>query len=78
MPGTHSKKMSTQTLIMDGQAKWSWSGFSRVKKVNTTGALQHIVCRIPRDTFRQSAMTFSEVRSSSNISRYWNMSLQLF
>lgn len=78
MPGTHSKKMSTQTLIMNGQAKWSWSGFSRVKKVNTTGTLQHIVCRIPRDAFRQSAMTFGEVRSSSNISRYWNMSLQLF
>jgi hypothetical protein len=68
----------SQTLISDGQAKWAWSAYSRVKKVDTTSCVQHLVCRIPREAFRQSAMTFCEVRQSSPVARYWNMSLQLF
>ena len=68
----------TQTLMTDGQAKWAWSAYSRVKKVDTTSCVQHLVCRIPRDAFRQSAMTFGEVRQSSPVARYWNMCLQLF
>jgi hypothetical protein len=68
----------TQTLMHDGQAKWAWSAYSRVKKVDTTSCVQHLVCRIPREAFRQSAMTFGEVRQSSPVARYWNMCLQLF
>ena len=68
----------TQTLMHDGQAKWAWSAYSRVKKVDTTSCVQHLVCRIPREAFRQSAMTFAEVRQSSPVARYWNMCLQLF
>lgn len=64
--------------MLNGQSKWPWSSFSRVKKVNTDGLVQHLVLRIPRAAFRQSAMTFGELKASSSVSRYWNMNLQLF
>ena len=68
----------SNTQILNGQSKWPWSSFSRVKKVNTDGCVQHLVLRVPRSAFRQSAMTFGELRASSPVSRYWNMNMQLF
>lgn len=70
-------QMSASNVI-GGQAKWAWSSYSRIKKVSSDGARCHLVCRIPRDAFRQSAMCFSEIKQSSPIARYWNMTLQLF
>lgn len=74
MPRT---QMSNSNVI-GGQAKWAWSSYSRIKKVSSDGARCHLVCRVPRDAFRQSAMTFGEIKQSSPIARYWNMTLQLF
>lgn len=62
----------------DGQCRWPYSAYSRVTKANLSGAKQHICMRIPREAFRQSGMTFSEIRQSSQIARYWEMMLQLF
>jgi len=62
----------------DGQSRWSYSAFSRVKEANLEGAIQHVCMRIPRDAFRQSAMCFNEISQSSTVARYWEMMLQLF
>ena len=69
------------TLIMnpkDGQCRWPYSAYSRVKKANVDEAVAHVCMRIPRDAFRQSGMCFNETRQSSKISRYWIMMMQLF
>lgn len=66
------------SLSVDGMSRWAWSSFSRIKEADTTDCVQHVVCRIPRDAFRQSAMTFGEIRQSSPVARYWNMTFQLF
>jgi len=73
-----SKMSSSLNLAHDGQHRWAWSSYSRIKSADCTGTIQHIVCRIPRDAFRQSAMTFGEIKQSSAVARYWNMQLQLF
>ena len=73
-----SKKMTQSSLSMDGMSRWAWSSFSRIKEADTTDCVQHVVCRIPRDAFRQSAMTFGEIKQSSPVARYWNMTMQLF
>jgi len=70
--------MTAASLSMDGMSRWAWSSFSRIKVADTTDCIQHVVCRIPRDAFRQSAMTFGEIKQSSPVARYWNMSMQLF
>ena len=73
-----SQMTSSLNLTHDGQHRWAWSSYSRIKEADCTGTHQHIVCRIPRDAFRQSAMTFGEIKQSSAVARYWNMQLQLF
>ena len=70
--------MTAASLTMDGMSRWAWSSFSRIKEADTTDMVQHVVCRIPREAFRQSAMTFGEIRQSSPVARYWNMAMQLF
>ena len=70
--------MTQSSLSMDGMSRWAWSSFSRIKEADTTDCVQHVVCRIPRDAFRQSAMTFGEIKQSSPVARYWNMTMQLF
>ena len=62
----------------DGQCRWPYSAYSRVKKANLDEAEQHVCMRIPRDAFRQSGMCFDEVRQSSQVARYWEMMMQLF
>jgi hypothetical protein len=62
----------------DGQSRWPYSGFSRIKEANLESVEQHVCMRIPRDAFRQSGMCFNEIRQSSQAARYWEMMLQLF
>lgn len=74
-------KKIMSTLIMnpkDGQCRWPYSAYSRVKKANLDEAVQHVCMRIPREAFRQSGMCFDEVRQSSQVARYWEMMMQLF
>lgn len=62
----------------DGQSRWPYSAFSRIKEASLDNTVQHVCMRIPRDAFRQSGMCFNEIRQSSQPARYWNMMLQLF
>ena len=62
----------------DGQCRWPYSAYSRVKKANLDDTVQHVVMRIPRDAFRQSGMCFNEIRQSSQVARYHEMQMQLF
>jgi hypothetical protein len=70
--------MSVIMNARDGQSRWGHSEFSRIKKPFLSGVYEHIVLRIPRTTFRQCGITFSEIKQSDQSARYWEMAFELF
>ena len=59
-------------------SNWIPSNYTRVGKANLSSVAYELVLRIPRSVFRPCAITFADVRTSSEQSRYRFITLQLF
>lgn len=59
-------------------SQWIPSNYTRVQKANLSSVAYNMVLRIPRSVFRPCAITFADVRSSSEQARYRFITLQLF